>query len=66
MRRLLQTELEDVLAVKIITGEFAGGDTAVIDTNADGLTVTICKQVKNIPAAAITLLPDVSPESVSE
>ena len=63
MRRLLQTEIEDVLAVKIITGEFAAGDIAVVGTNGeDFLTINIEKHSPLITKAAITLLPEVLPE----
>lgn len=62
MRRLLQTEIEDVLAVKIITGEFTAGTTAVISTDGDKLLMSIEKQIPLIAQAAITLLPEVSGE----
>lgn len=62
MRRLLQTEIEDVLAVRIITGEFLSGDTAVIDTDDGKLTVTIGK-TDMLPVTTFTLLPEASKES---
>ena len=43
MRRLLQTEIEDVLAVKIINGVFAEGDTALVDVDGDSLVISIQK-----------------------
>ena len=60
MRRLLQSEIEDILAVKIISGEFLRGDTAVIDANDHALTVAIKKSSPILPAATIALLPEVS------
>ena len=57
MRRLLQTEIEDVLAVKIITGEFTAGDTAIIDAEADALTVGVQKSTPELSPAVLTLLP---------
>ena len=57
MRRLLQTEIEDVLAVKIITGEFTAGDTAIIDAEADALTVGVQKSTQELSPAVLTLLP---------
>ena len=62
MRRLLQTEIEDVLAVRIITGEFLSGDTAVIDTDDGKLTVTVGK-TDMLPVTTFTLLPEASKES---
>ncbi|MGP1431084.1 ATP-dependent Clp protease ATP-binding subunit [Treponema sp.] len=63
MRRLLQTEIEDALAVKIITGEFTAGDTAAISTDGDeALTISIEKKVPLVTQAAITLLPEIAPE----
>lgn len=44
MRRLLQTEVEDVLAVKIINGVFAEGDTALVDVEGDSLVIGIQKR----------------------
>ena len=44
MRRLLQTEIEDVLAVKIINGVFAEGDTALVDVEGDSLVIGIQKR----------------------
>ena len=57
MRRLLQTEIEDVLAVKIITGEFTAGDTAIVDAEADALTVGVQKSTPELSPAVLTLLP---------
>ena len=57
MRRLLQTEIEDVLAVKIITGEFTAGDTVIIDAEADALTVGVQKSTPELSPAVLTLLP---------
>ena len=34
MRRLLQNKIEDVLSVKIISGEFSKGKTALVDFSA--------------------------------
>ena len=62
MRRLLQTEIEDVLAVKIITGDFTPGTTAAVDTDGNTLTVSIQAGRPAIPATTITLLPAVSTE----
>jgi len=62
MRRLLQTEIEDVLAVKIITGDFTPGTTAVVDTDGNALTISIRTDIPAIPATTITLLPAVSTE----
>ena len=62
MRRLLQTEIEDVLAVKIITGDFTPGTTAVVDTDGNALTISIKTDIPAIPATTITLLPAVSTE----
>ncbi len=44
MRRLLQKEIEDRLALKIIEGAFAEGDTAVIDIVHDSLDIAIEKK----------------------
>ena len=60
MRRLLQVEIEDILAVKIINGEFLNGDTAVINVGEDSLAVSILKNVGALPAAAFALLPEIS------
>ena len=62
MRRLLQTEIEDILAVKIITGDFTPGTTAVVDTDGNALTISIKTDIPAIPATTITLLPAVSTE----
>lgn len=62
MRRLLQTEIEDVLAVKIITGDFTPGTIAVVDTDGNSLTISIQTDRPAIPATTITLLPAVSTE----
>ena len=62
MRRLLQTEIEDALAVKIITGDFIPGTTAVIDSNGSALTIRIHADRAAIPATTITLLPAASTE----
>ncbi len=56
MRRLLQTEIEDVLAAQIITGNFTAGATAVIDSNGSALTIRIQADRAAIPATTITLL----------
>lgn len=56
MRRLLQTEIEDVLAAQIITGNFTAGATAVIDSNGSALTIRIQAGRAAIPATTITLL----------
>ena len=62
MRRLLQTEIEDVLAVKIITGDFTPNTTAVVDTNENALTISIQAVRQSIPETTITVLPAVSTE----
>ena len=62
MRRLLQTEIEDILAVKIITGDFTPGTTAVVDTDGNALTISIQTDIPAIPATTITLLSAVSTE----
>ena len=62
MRRLLQTEIEDALAVKIITGDFTPGTTAVVDIDGNTLTISIQVDRPAIPATTITLLPAVSTE----
>ena len=61
MRRLLQTEIEDVLAVKIIAGEFIPGDIAVIGTDDTALTIAIQHDRQALPATTITLLPETEP-----
>ena len=55
MRRLLQKEIEDVLALKIITGEYTEGDAVVVDAAEEALTITI--QKKNA-LSAVCLLPN--------
>ena len=61
MRRLLQTEIEDVLAVKIIAGEFTPETTAVIGTDGNVLTIAL-QNDKQPLLTTITLLPAVSTE----
>lgn len=61
MRRLLQTEIEDVLAVKIIAGEFTPETTAVIGTDGNVLTIAL-QNDKQPLLTTITLLPVVSTE----
>ena len=61
MRRLLQTEIEDVLAVKIIAGEFIPETTAVIGTDGNVLTIAL-QNDKQPLLTTITLLPAVSTE----
>ena len=61
MRRLLQTEIEDVLAVKIIAGEFTPDTTAVISTDGDVLTIAIQHDQQPL-LTTITLLPEAAKE----
>ncbi|HLF25766.1 MAG TPA: ATP-dependent chaperone ClpB [Anaerolineae bacterium] len=37
LKRVLQREVQDALALKILNGEFGEGDTVVVDANEDGL-----------------------------
>ena len=62
MRRLLQTEIEDALAVKIIAGDFTPDTTAVIDADGNALTISIQAGRQSIPETTITVLPAVSTE----
>ena len=55
MRRLLQKEIEDVLALKIITGEYTEGDAVVVDAAEGALTITIQKKNALLP---VCLLPE--------
>ena len=41
MRRLLQTKIEDVLAVKIIEKEFTAGSTAFVDCDNEEICINI-------------------------
>lgn len=59
MRRLLQSGIEDVIAVKIISGDFAAGDTAVVGVEHDALNIII-QGGTALPAASVPLLPEVS------
>jgi len=38
LKRAIQRELQDPLALKILSGEFEEGDTIVVDRGPDGLT----------------------------
>jgi ATP-dependent Clp protease ATP-binding subunit ClpB len=40
LKRAIQRELQDPLAMKILAGEFREGDTILVDRGADGLTFT--------------------------
>ena len=62
MRRLLQTEIEDVLAVKIITGDFTPGTIAIVDADGNALTISIQAVRQSISETTITVLPAVSTE----
>ena len=62
MRRLLQTEIEDALAVKIIAGEFIPDTIAVVNTDGNTLTIAIQTDRQALSATTITLLPAVSAE----
>jgi ATP-dependent Clp protease ATP-binding subunit ClpB len=40
LRRVLQREVADPIALKLLSGEFADGDTIVVDASPDGLVFT--------------------------
>ena len=41
LQRLIQREIQDPLAMKLLAGEIRDGDSLTIDTGADGLTFTV-------------------------
>jgi ATP-dependent Clp protease ATP-binding subunit ClpB len=43
LKRLIQRELQDPLAMKLLAGEVAEGDTVVVDAVEGGLTLTARK-----------------------
>lgn len=47
MRRAIQRMIQDPLALKLLSGEFAEGDTVVVDKAAEGLRFE-----KRVPVAA--------------
>lgn len=44
MRRLIQTQIEDPLALKIMSGELTAGDTVTFSANPEGLIITVQAQ----------------------
>ena len=40
LKRLIQKEIQDVLALKLLKGEFKEGQTVEVDASEDGLTFT--------------------------
>jgi len=63
MRRLIQREIEDPLALKIISGECARGDTALIDAKKiKGAAALFIRIKKGIPQIASVLPAESLPE----
>ena len=63
MRRLIQREIEDVLASKIIAGECAAGDTAVIDAKKTKAGDALCIRIKkHMPRIASDIAAAAVPE----
>ena len=58
MRRLIQREIEDVLASKIIAGECACGDTALIDAKKTKAGDVLNLRIKKRKPALIDAVPD--------
>ncbi|HEY9715980.1 MAG TPA: hypothetical protein V6C69_00820, partial [Trichormus sp.] len=38
LKRLIQRDIENPLALKLLQGDFSDGDRILVDANADGLT----------------------------
>jgi ATP-dependent Clp protease ATP-binding subunit ClpB len=45
LKRAIQRELQDPLALKILAGEFGEGDTIRVEQGTEGLTFTAAKPV---------------------
>jgi ATP-dependent Clp protease ATP-binding subunit ClpB len=41
LKRLIQREIQDPLALLLLSGEVRDGDTVVVDAGADGLTASV-------------------------
>jgi ATP-dependent Clp protease ATP-binding subunit ClpC len=53
LRRLLQRSVENVLARKVLSGEFAGGDLIVVDVENDELSFGRRVTAEPVPVAAV-------------
>ncbi|HSB03348.1 MAG TPA: ATP-dependent Clp protease ATP-binding subunit, partial [Anaerolineales bacterium] len=46
LKRAIQRELQDPLALKILSGDFHEGDTILVDRGPDGLTFSVSEPVR--------------------
>ena len=50
LRRAVQRYVENPLAMKVISGDFALGDTVVVDEDGDGLSFRMLRAEAAVPA----------------
>ena len=51
LKRLIQREIQDPLALLLLSGEVHDGDTVVAETGADGLTLRVKEDAQAAPGA---------------
>ena len=54
LKRAIQRELQDPLALKVLSGEFRAGDTILVDRGPDGLTFTASPPVEVVEGEVVT------------
>jgi len=51
LKRLIQREIQDPLALLLLSGQVHDGDTVVAETGADGLTLRVKESAQATPGA---------------
>jgi ATP-dependent Clp protease ATP-binding subunit ClpB len=55
MRRSIQRLIQDPLALRLLAGDFLGGETVVVDRDGDGAKLKFEKEVGQVETPALSL-----------